>query len=232
MRRSSPNRGARGLTLMEIMVATAILSMVSAMIWVSFDQGARATQQVEASQERYHEAQVAISIIARDLASAYLSKHVNPTEPVAEYAFMGQDNSPIDRLDFVSFSHQRTIRDSHESDQCEIGYYGARDNEDPSVTNLIRRVSPIIDDELDRGGRRLILARNVTEFDLSYYDRTQDAWVEEWDTTQASTGHPDELPDQVRIVLKIWESPENELTITTQAPIHLRKALLFGRRSM
>lgn len=223
---------APGLTLVEIMVATAILSMISMMIWVSFDQGARTIRQVETSQNSYHEAQVALSVISRDLASAYLSKHVNPTEPVTEYAFIGEDRSPVDRLDFFSFSHRRTIRDSHEGDQCEVGYYGAVDAEDSTVTNLIRRSSPIIDDEPKRGGPRLILVHDVTEFDVTYYDRNQDQWVEEWDTLEATTGYPDRLPDQVRIVLSFQESDDNTLTFTTQTPIHLHEALLFGRRSM
>jgi general secretion pathway protein J len=215
---------------MEIMVASAILSVVSAMIWVSFEQGTRTSREVEASQDRYHEAQVALSVISRDLASAFLTKHVNPTEPVAEYAFKGLDRRPIDRLDFVSFSYQRTVRDSHESDQCEVGYYGSRDLEDPDVTNLVRRVSPIIDGELERGGRRLVLVRDVVEFDVTYYERDQDEWLEEWDTTQVTTGRPDQLPDQVRILLTLRQGESQELTFTTQVPIHLRQALLFGRR--
>ena len=83
----SRSRGAPGLTLVEIMVATAILATITAMIWVSFDQGARAVRAVEHSQDRYHEAEVALSVISRDLASAYLTKHVNPAEPVAEYVW-------------------------------------------------------------------------------------------------------------------------------------------------
>ena len=220
------------MTLVEIMVATAILSVVSVMIWASFDQGSRATRAVEASQDRYHEAQVALSIITRDLASAYLSKHVNPEDPHAVYAFMGVDRSPIDRLDFVSFSHRRRLRDVHESDQCEIGYYGAPDPVDGSVMNLVRRVSPLIDEHPDRGGRRLVLVRDVVAFELAYYDREQESWVEAWDTTQATTGQPDRLPDQVRILLTLRDERGQELSFTTQTPIHIRDALLFGRRSM
>lgn len=232
-RGGSARAGARrGVTLIEIMVATVILSMVSAMIWVSFDQGARATRQVEASQNQYHEAQVALAIIARDLSSAYLSKHVNPTEPTAEYVFVGENESRVDRLDFVSFSHRRTVRDSHESDQCEVGYYGTNDLEDASLTNLVRRESPIIDDEPLEGGKRQVLVRDVLAFDVTYYDREQEEWVETWDTTQATSGHPDKLPDQVRILLTVREGGDQELTFTTQLPIHLHEALLFGRRQM
>jgi len=226
-------RGAsRGMTLIEIMVASAILAIITAMIWVSFDQGNRAIKAVEASQDQYHEAEIALSVIARDLASAYLTRHINPSNPVAEYVFAAEDRSPIDTLNFVSFAHRRTVRDSHESDQCEVGYYGAADPDDASVTNLIRRESPIIDDEPTRGGHRLILARNVVEFDLSFYEREQQDWVDEWDTTQASTGHPDRLPDQVRILLTVREGRDQDLTFTTQVPIHLHEALLFGRRQM
>jgi general secretion pathway protein J len=231
-RGSAPCRRHPGLTLVELMVATAILSIVASMVWASFDQGYRATRAVESSQDRYHEAQVALSVITRDLASAYLSKHVNPQEPHALYVFAGEDRSGIDRIDFASFSHRRTIRDVHDSDQCEVGYYGAPDEEDGSVTNLIRREAAIIDEEPDRGGRLLVLVRDITEFDLTYYDREQDEWVESWDTTQASTGQPDRLPDQVRIVLTLHDERGRELTFTTQTPIHLHEALLFGRRSL
>ena len=60
-------RGQRGLTLLEVLVASAILTMVATMIWVSFDQTAKMRVKLTERQEHDHYARSAMARLTRDM---------------------------------------------------------------------------------------------------------------------------------------------------------------------
>ncbi len=78
--------------------------------------------------ERVHEGREALQRIVRDLSAAYLSMHVPTSQALLteKTAFVGRHATQFDRVDFTAFAHRRTERDSHESDQAEVGYFVAR----------------------------------------------------------------------------------------------------------
>ena len=78
----------------------------------------------EVRSERGREGRDGLLRISRELTSAFLSMH-NPTAIdliTRQTAFIGKHSSPFDRVDFAAFAHRRIVRDSRESDQCEVGY--------------------------------------------------------------------------------------------------------------
>ena len=218
----------KGFTLIEIMIASFIVGIISAMIWSGFSQTSRTIEAVGKDQSKYHELRVALNLIIRDLSSAYLSKNINTINITRKIVFKGEDTPPIDRLHFVSFTHIRRIKDSHEGDMAEISYFDLTDEEDPDIVNLMRREDPYIDDEPEKGGRAIPIVRDIKEFDVTYYEETTDEWVDSWDTEEAS-GQPDRLPRQVRIVLVAYDPRGNEITLTTQIPIFLNQPIGIGR---
>jgi general secretion pathway protein J len=197
-------RGAkqRGFTLVELLVAIAVLAMISALIYGAFAGMKRSKEGVQRLNDRYREGRLAMARITRELQSAYLSGHVpiNPQAAVQQTAFIGRRGTPADRVDFTAFANRRLDRDSHESDQAEIGYFGSPDPDRDGVMDLARRVSSRIDLEADRGGRVEILATDIDLFDLEYLDPLTGQWSETWDTTQA-IGQQNRLPLQVRVLL-------------------------------
>jgi prepilin-type N-terminal cleavage/methylation domain-containing protein len=56
-----------GFTLIEILLAMAILAFVTTMMWGSFSQTATNKRALEAAQERVHTARVALMRMAREL---------------------------------------------------------------------------------------------------------------------------------------------------------------------
>ena len=111
---------ARGMTMIEIMVAIAILAMVAVLIHGVIDSLSRGRKGEGMRAERAHEGREAMQRIVRDLSGAFLSMHVPsiPALMTERTAFVGKSQLPYDRLDFTSFAHLRTERDSHESDQA------------------------------------------------------------------------------------------------------------------
>jgi general secretion pathway protein J len=196
---------ARGFTLLELLVAIAILAMVSMMIYAAFAGLKNSKEGIARVDDRYREGRLAMARIGRELQSAYLSGHaIDPQLAIQKTVFIGTRGTPADRLDFNSFAQQRLDRDSHESDQAEISYFGSQDPKRDGKIDLVRRVDVRVDSEPQRGGRVEVLATDIDLFDLEYLDPLSGQWVETWDSTQA-VGQPNRLPFQIRVILVLNE---------------------------
>jgi general secretion pathway protein J len=216
---------SRGLTLLEIMVSIAILSMVGMLIYGAFDGMSRSRRGLSRINDRYHQGRAALSRMSRELPAAFLSLHQPPSEAarVRKTAFIGT----AERVDFTSFSHRRLERDSHESDQNELGYFLSRDP-DSNKYDLVRRESKYIDEYPTKGGIVQVLAEDVETFTLEYFEPITGEWVDAWDSTQVS-GQPDRLPLAVKVTVVLNGGPGDEpLTLRTKIPIAAQLALDFA----
>lgn len=220
----------RGLTLLEVLVAVAVLSLVASLIYGAFDGMSRTRASVSKMDERYHQGRQAIARMSRELQSAFLSLHQPLAMPLAvrTTAFIGKNQGSNDRVDFTSFSHRRLMRNAHESDQNEISYFVARNPDDSSKYDLVRREQREIDLDPSRGGVVNVLAEDIESFDVRYLDQLTGEWVEAWDSTQAS-GQLNRLPMQVKIRLVLKGGRGGEpFVLETKVPIAMPTALMFG----
>ncbi len=224
-------RAQRGLTLLEVMVASAILIMVSTMIWASFDQTSKLRARIGYRQENDYLMRTALGRITRDLRGAYLSLHVNQTQTLlaATTQFMGRGGgSGGSQLDMATFTHRRLRRGSHEGDACEVGYRLADRRGGGSGMDLLRREQARIDTDPQHGGVLDVLVPNVRRFELKYFDSTTEQWTDIWDTTQA-TGQPGRLPARVRVLLSVEEGERREERVySTETPLVMTRVLTFG----
>ena len=227
---------SRGFTLVEVLIAIAVLAAISVLIYSAFSGLKRSKEGIERVGDRYREGRIAMAQLSRDLQSAYLSLHapIDQSIIVTKTAFVGARGSPADRLDFNSFSYRRLDRDAHESDQAEISYFGSVDPKQRSVTDLARRVSPRPDLYPERGGRVDVIATDIDLFDVTYLDPLSGQWTESWDTNQA-TGQLNRLPLQVRIVLVLnggrrsgADRGKQPIRLETKIPIHMQRPLTFA----
>ncbi len=221
---------ARGLTLVEVLVALAVLSMIGVLLYGAFDSMARGKKAEAIRGDRAREGRAAVLRIARDLSSAFLSAH-NPNNIALQtrvVAFIGQSASPFDRVDFSGFAHQRLVRDSKESDQAEVGYFVVPDPDVDGKNDLVRREQTPADMEPRRGGVVNVLCEDVESFDLHYLDPTTGQWLETWDSTQV-TAQQNRLPLEVRITLTLAHVPAGlEPTYMTKVMLPIQQPLSFG----
>jgi len=201
--RRRARRAHRGLTLLEVLVSIGIIAMLGTLIYGAFDGMRRSREGIKRTGDRYHEGRSALARMTRELSSAFVSlnRPLDQRLLTRQTLFVGVTRSPVDRVDFTSFSHIRTTRDSHESDQNELSYFGSDDPNSKAV-DLVRRESSVLDEDARRGGVVQVLAHDVDALNLAYLDPQTNEWVEEWDTMQAS-GQTDRLPSQVRIILTL-----------------------------
>jgi len=197
-------RRQRGMTLIEIMAAMAILAIVASLLYSAFVQTAQNKQRIESELDRYHEIYSGIERIAQELSMAYTSAHRNPNEALRTMitGFVAKDSGSSSRVDFTSFAHRRLYRNAHESDQNELSYFVVPDPKNSSRRVLARREQRRVDDDFRKGGQTQILIENVRSFELSYLDPLTSEWISTWDTTQV-TGQPNRLPSQAKILVTV-----------------------------
>jgi general secretion pathway protein J len=180
--------------------------------------------------ERAHQGREAMQRMVRDLSGAYLSMHV-PTLPALQTsrtALVARNTSPYDRIDFTAFAHLRTERDTHESDQAEVGYFAVADPEVPEKMDLVRREQTPVDYEPLKGGVVNVVAEDIEKFDLRFLDPMTGMWVETWDTQQI-TGQPNRLPLEVEITLVLkGVGGGPSYSYTTKVFIPIQTPLSFG----
>jgi general secretion pathway protein J len=219
-------RALRGFTLMEVMVAVAITSLMGTIIAMAFQTGFRAKEVVEGEAEHYRMVRVALNRMSREIGSAFVSDRYDPKR------YRDQNDRPTnfigekDRLLFTTFAHQRLYTDSKESDQAVVEYFvetstekGAKGRQD-----LKRRVNPNVGGEkMERGGTTDVLFEGVKKLEFEYWDSERKQWDDEWDTRR--TERKSFLPTRVRMTVVALDENGKEARYTTQARIMLNTEL-------
>jgi len=230
-------RHARGFTLVELLVAIVVLSLISVLIYNAFASMKRSREGIERVDDRYREGRLAMTRMVRELQSAYISLHVpiNNSLLIQKTAFIGTTGTPADRIDFNSFSNRRLDKNSHVSDQCELSYFGSPNPDLSGVTDLARRISTTLDLEPKKGGRVEVLATDIDLFDLQYLDPLTGNWVDTWDTTSSVTGQPARLPVQMRIMLVLnggfrqgYDRGQGTIRLMTKVSLPIDNGLNFA----
>ena len=217
-------RSRAGLSLIEVMVAVAVLGMLMTLVYSGFVQTANNKKRVERRLDRNHEIRMGLERVARELSMAYVSAQLNPDlalQPMRT-AFVLAEKGGSSRVDFTSFSHRRLYRDAHESDQNELSYFVTDDPEDSSLKVLARREQRRIDDDPQEGGEVQVLIQDVKEFHIEVLDPVSFEWVSRWDTTQVSM-QPNQLPPQAKILVTVANlkgfGPDQTFGTRTELPM-------------
>jgi general secretion pathway protein J len=212
--------GAGGFTLVEIMLALALLAMVTSLLWGTFAQTAKVKKRIEAAQDRTHTVRVALMRMSREIEMAFVSASESIGIQERRTLFSGIAHSDYDELRFSWFGHQRMRSDAAEGDTSLVHYFSAPDPDDPQVTNLMRRETRRLEakDYNLIPSETYMLCPGIARLKLAYYDFKQKDWREEWDTTTADGMQY--LPTQVRISLTVLDERGVPMTFVSIARLH------------
>lgn len=128
-----------------------------------------------------------------------------PKQQVILTQFLGTDKD----LSFTTISNVKTQADQQISDQAVIGY-SLKDctnwvNRSWHSKCLLRRVNPIISDDITKGGDETVLLENVTRFELRYLGPGRETeWLKEWysDGHGGSDSNKNKFPYAVEITIE------------------------------
>jgi type II secretion system protein J len=195
----------QAFTLIELVISSALMAMILAAAYVCLRAGLASQDLVDAHQEVFQSARVAMALLTADLRGAcVLSKKF---EFVGMHRMLGDTRS--DNVDFAT--HNYTPRHPRESDWCEVSYFLDKESQSGKLS-LWRRRDPTPDDDPFSGGVKEEIAQGLRGLKLEYYDGFD--WYEEWGDAEgngkAATSLKEKtnlsgLPDAVRITL--WFDP-------------------------
>lgn len=216
-------RNQAGMTLIEVLIAMAMVSFMLVMAWSTTSSVSEAQKYFQDVQERNHEIRVALNRMARDISSAYISGNEDTNFDNRRTLFLGKEDTPVDELRFSSLGHVSLWANANESEQALISYHAVRDRDDGSRTNLVRRESRRLSNEPweSEPAEADLLLRNVERVAFEYFDPRDNEWQDGWNTT-ATDAEGDRLPERVRITVTV-RLGEREVTYSTQARIMMQE---------
>ena len=196
----------RGFTLIEVLIAVFVGSIVLTILYASFFQVMKAKERVEQELELYHESRVVMSKMTKDLATAFERGNVTSESQDSIYrSFAGSKEGDFSTLTFTSLSRTPTP-DAKESDQTEISYF-VEPIANSELFALMRRDNPRIGTET--GGTQYPLSERIVGFTLSYVGSSELELENEDITLEWDSNNTQSLPDAVNINL-IMRSPRGE----------------------
>jgi general secretion pathway protein J len=230
MRRAST--ASRGLTLIEILVALGVLSMMVMSVWNGFSGTMRGIESTEKIQLRHSIIRNGLSRMASELSMAYLSFNRPLDEGIHYTLFEGRDSFEEDSVSFSAFAHLRLRKDANQSDQCVIQYFLAQDPEDHDRTHLYRRESRRLTGDLPERMEEFfpayVLIEDVSALDFKYWEQREEEWIDEWATMRTDM-HPDRLPERVLIRVGVKDDEDDTLYYTAQTIILMQEKIDLGK---
>ena len=190
-----------GLTLVEVLIAMAILVTVSMSTMLMFRGVTRAWRSGELRTERYQQARLLFDLFGRELTSSVAS----PAYPLRGTAPSDPDRvnsaSVFDELFFVGRLPGRT-------GLVERGYWMSAEG------HLMCHDEEPADGDYTTGDSEFC-GRDLVRFDVSYFDGS--GWIEHWDGRPAGP-QAGQLPKAVHIVLGVGGQRSEEFDTVIYLP--------------
>ncbi len=192
-----------GFTLLEILLALAILALVLSSLFAAYSETITATELVEDSREVDQAARLTLAQIADDLKSLY-QQEVKGDPKDSPYRFQGgsgeSDEESVEILNFASTAHLGLDPAGPSMSVNRIAYVLKKGGEGEGYFQLSRRERPFADFEGQGEETEVELADNVEELAVTYGDDAGTT-LTEWDS--ASPEHEGRPPRLVQIRLKV-----------------------------
>ena len=184
----------RGFTLIEILVAIAILAVVLSTIYVSYISTMRIVRSLEYGDEIYYMARITLERMVLDLQSTCKEKD--------SYEFTTLKDStgklPLKGVSFLSRAHLDFSGPGDSMAVAQISYELEGDP-DSGGFSIIRR-DVLRQGEGSSGGEGHILCRRLQFVNLRFYDASGREYPQ-WDSRTGSEGQRNNVPSSILIEL-------------------------------
>lgn len=229
---NTTHRKHRGMTLMEVMISLAVLSMIVVSVWSSFKGTIDGIATTEDMQKRYSIVRNGLARITSELSMSYLSFNRPLGDPKHYTLLEGRDSFDTDSLTFSTFAHLRIRKDANESDQAVVQYFVMKDPEDSNRSHLYRRETRRLTGDLPERFEDFfpayVVIEDVVSFDVKYWDNRQFEFIDEW-RTMATDMQPDRLPERLKITIGVVDFDGEVVQFTAQAIPMMQERIDLGK---
>lgn len=191
--------GDRGFSLLEVIIATAVSSVILLMVYSAHRSIMAAIYDLTGVADFYENVGLAVQRIDKDISYIFHSRFNNRVQFIGSNDFGDRSNG---RIQFVSSEYAEQVllaspkAQYPKSDIREVGYYLRQDREKPGLYNLMRREENHYDEDPETGGDESVLLENVV--DIKFDFRQQNEWTDKWDTREHRR-----FPQAVKTTLKV-----------------------------
>jgi general secretion pathway protein J len=218
-------RHEKAFTLIEILIALAILAILSTLIYGTFAQSRLLATRMEATSEAYQTVRQIFQVMQDELSMAY---YVEPTgaDLTSNVVFIakspdlkGQLSTDQPLLRFTTLGHRRWQPDSPETDLSLVEYEIKKDPTTNLLTLYHREETNLLS-TTETSTEEYELAEGLKEFSLRFFDGAD--WGDSWDSTEKK-----DVPQAVEV--KFVVPIENEdRTFSFVARIQTAKPFVTG----
>jgi len=204
---------SRGFTLLEVLLAMAILTVIMTVIYASFSTAGKNVEQAEAIRDETDLARTLIVRLSDDIANAYINSSMNSQAILTifygkkEEAEGGAGNEKI-RRDSISLTTLTNWRkpESKQTELWEVGYF-FREKPDGKGYALFRREKRELSKDIPalEGGDEYEITDRVESLQFRYKagNQTGSQWVDAWDTKSTNSPNRGILPALAEIALTL-----------------------------
>ena len=201
-----PRQGLeQGFTLVEVLLATALVAVIAAMVFGSLHFSTVAIDNARTIAARQQLLRSTLRIMGDELTTS-VSTPVGP--------WMGlnidREGQPADTVAFVSLGQFRGVDSEQETELVRIVYTREGDR-------LLRFIRRNLYGMTDESVGQMELAGNVKAFNLRYYDSQANVWSNEWDGRARHSP-----PSAVLIELTLIQDNGETQTIRQWIPMGVR----------
>jgi prepilin-type N-terminal cleavage/methylation domain-containing protein len=215
-----------GLTLIEVMIATAIMGGMMMLAWRTVSNTSQARSTFESFEHRNHELRMALGRIVRDLEGAYLSKNEDQVASHPRTLFVARSSSKAPDIRFSTLGHRVLWGDANESEQTVISYVLRPNRQKAGTDDWIRREQrrPSNQPWEDEPAEYDVLVHDLVSAKFEYWNWKNLEWQDTWDTTQTD-GQKGWLPSRVKITVTIKNARGKDYKLSTQARVLMQEPL-------
>lgn len=217
-------RTETGFVLVQVLIAMALLAILSSLGWMTIQRINRAKQQVEQRLTWEHMGRITLERMARDLSMAYLSTNQLSSQAAERPRtfFQGLHQANYDDLRFTYFGHIRLPDTVAEADTAAVAYVVQFDEDDRNRMNLVRyetsRIQALDPRALEQTATPgEVVCTQIKQLEIWYYDPNKTQWVQTW-STQGIDGYPRRLPSRIRIKLTVQTGDTSTYFVTEVQP--------------
>ncbi|MGN6556287.1 MAG: prepilin-type N-terminal cleavage/methylation domain-containing protein [Verrucomicrobiota bacterium] len=186
-------RSNRGFTLIEVMVALFLLGIIVAAVyssWIAVVRGSKVGLSAAAEVQRSR-------VAMRTMEDALTSVRMFVAD--SEYYSFEAENGNKAYLSFVANLPESFPRSGKFGDMMVRRVTFAIEEGSDGESQLVLRQTPLLMDlDVDEQNHPVVLAKNVTKFELGFWDLRNAEWLDEWTQTN-------QLPPMVKVTMQFGQ---------------------------
>ena len=187
-------RHRSAFTMVEILIAIGILGLVIAAIYSSWTAILRASKVGMDAAAAAQRARIAVRTLEDSLASAESFQ-----QGQRYYGFVAENGTEAS-LSFVARLAKSFPRGGKFGDlDVRRVTFSLEPGPDSSSQLVLRQTPLLMEPDADEKDHPLVLAKNVKEFEMEFWDTRLNDWVDEWKQTN-------QLPKAVKVVLRLTDN--------------------------